>query len=110
VGTGAEDYGAAVARRAAPLAGRQVPSMMKPKMTTNETKPTMSTNPDTTNEVAPIEPIQSAYLNMSTAIADIQTALMEWESEHWNKSVQWIDFAIHQLSSAKYKIQAHQDK
>ena len=84
--------------------------MMKPKMTTNETKPTMTTNHDTNNEVAPIEPIQSAYLNMSTAFADIQTALMEWESEHWNKSVQWIDFAIHQLSSAKYKIQAHQDK
>jgi hypothetical protein len=51
----------------------------------------------------PIDPIQSAYLNMNTAIKEIQWAQTKWGGN-------WIDCALHlrmareQLESAEAKI------
>jgi len=57
-----------------------------------------------------IPQIQSAYLNISTAVSDIESALDAWESEKWDEAVMSIDLALEQLQSAKYKIQNHKQK
>jgi len=68
-------------------------------------------NPTTdTHCPLPIPQIQSAYLNISTAIADAKSAIDAWEQEKWADAVMSIDLALEQLSSAKYKIENHKQK
>lgn len=55
----------------------------------------------------PIPAIQSAYLNLKTAIADSESAMCEWEVCQWPSAVMWIENAQSQLASAKAKIEAH---
>ena len=54
-----------------------------------------------------VQQIQSAYLNISTAISDAESAIDAWDSEKWADAVMHIDLALEQLASAKYKIQQH---
>jgi len=61
-------------------------------------------------KVTPVPQIHSAYLNISTAISDTESALDAWESEKWDEAVMSIDLALEQLQSAKYKIQHHKQK
>lgn len=57
-----------------------------------------------------IPPIQSAYLNISTAISDAESAIDAWENEKWANAVMSIDLALEQLQSARYKIQQYKQK
>lgn len=59
------------------------------------------------SDTAPIPAIQSAYLNIGTAISDCQWARLRWEDEEWEDCVTWISNAIAQLESARAKIQKH---
>jgi hypothetical protein len=65
----------------------------------------MSKEADTT-----IPPIQSAYLNILTAVSDADDAKDAWGRYRWDDAIMHIDLAIEQLQSAKYKIQHHKQK
>jgi hypothetical protein len=56
-----------------------------------------------------IKPIQSAALNIGTAISDCESARNAWLGGNWNDATMWIRNAIAQLESAKAKIYAHQE-
>jgi hypothetical protein len=57
-----------------------------------------------------IPEIQSAYLNMGTAVRDIESAKGKWESDNWDDAIMWIGFAIEQLESARAKIEREKQK
>ena len=56
-----------------------------------------------------IPAIQSAVLNIGTAMSDCESARDAWIDEKWNDATMWIGNAIAQLESARAKIYAHQD-
>ena len=56
-----------------------------------------------------IPAIQSAVLNIGTAMSDCESARDAWIEANWNDATIWISNAISQLESAKAKIYAHQE-
>jgi len=52
----------------------------------------------------PIPTIQSAYLCIQTAKSDCNTALYKHEQGMWADAHMWVENAISQLMSAKYKL------
>ncbi len=56
-----------------------------------------------------IPAIQSAVLNIGTAMSDCESARDAWIGEKWNDATMWISNAIAQLESARAKICAHQE-
>ena len=56
-----------------------------------------------------IPAIQSAVLNIGTAMSDCESARDAWIEANWNDATMWITNAISQLESAKAKIYAHQE-
>jgi hypothetical protein len=56
-----------------------------------------------------IKPLQSAVLNIGTAMSDCESARDAWGKGNWNDATMWIRNAIAQLESAKAKIYAHQE-
>ena len=57
-----------------------------------------------------IPPIQSAYLNILTAVSDADDAKDAWGRDRWDDAIMHIELSIEQLQSAKYKIQRHKQK
>lgn len=57
-----------------------------------------------------IPPIQSAVLNIGTAISDCELACEAWAANAWSEATLWINNAIAQLESAKAKIAKHQER
>jgi hypothetical protein len=58
---------------------------------------------------SPIPPIESAILNIGTAVNDCEWAKSKWIDGEWNDCTMWISNAIAQLESARSKIYAHQE-
>lgn len=56
-----------------------------------------------------IPAIQSAVLNIGTAMSDCESARDAWIESNWNDATMWLSNAISQLESAKAKIYAHQE-
>lgn len=56
-----------------------------------------------------IPAIESAVLNIGTAMSDCESARDAWIEAKWNDATMWISNAIAQLESAKAKIYAHHD-
>lgn len=61
-------------------------------------------------EFKPIEAIQSAYLCITTAQSDCDMALLKYRQEMWADSHTWVENAISQLMSAKYKLWIHEQE
>lgn len=59
---------------------------------------------------SPIPPIESAILNIGTAVNDCEWAKSKWIDGEWNDCTMWISNAIAQLESARSKIYAHQEE
>ena len=57
-----------------------------------------------------ITELQSAVLNIGTAMSDCESARDAWFEGNWNDVTMWIRNAIAQLESAKAKIYAQQEK
>lgn len=74
-----------------------------------------NTNDDTATEGrapaagSPIPAIESAVLNIGTAISDCESARSAWVYDKWNDCTMWISNAIAQLEAARSKIYAHQE-
>ena len=58
----------------------------------------------------PVPQIQSAYLNIHTAVSDADDAKDAWGRDRWDDAIMHIDLAIEQLAAAKSKIQHHKQK
>jgi len=58
---------------------------------------------------SPIPAIESAILNIGTAVNDCEWAKSKWIDGEWNDCTMWISNAISQLESARAKIYAHQE-
>ena len=58
---------------------------------------------------SPIPPIESAILNIGTAVNDCEWAKSKWIDGEWNDCTMWISNAITQLEAARSKIYAHQE-
>lgn len=58
---------------------------------------------------SPIPAIESAVLNIGTAITDCESARTSWVYDNWNDCTMWISNAIAQLEAARSKIYAHQE-
>lgn len=56
-----------------------------------------------------IPSIQSAVLNIGTAMSDCESAREAWIEANWNDATMWISNAIEQLQSARSKIYRHQE-
>lgn len=60
--------------------------------------------------MTPIEAIQSAYLCITTAQSDCDMALLKYRQEMWEDAHTWVENAISQLMSAKYKLWMHEQE
>lgn len=56
----------------------------------------------------PISAIDSAFLNIGTALNDCLLAREAWGDKDWDDAVMWINNAIAQLESARAKIIDHE--
>lgn len=54
-----------------------------------------------------IPAIESAYLNLGTALNDIEMARVKWEDDDMADAAMWIGNAIAQLESAKAKVEKY---
>ena len=56
-----------------------------------------------------IQAIDSAILNLGTAIGDCESARTAWVYDNWDDCIMWTNNAIAQLESARAKIKAHHE-